>query len=77
MDRSLHGVAVGNGLAGLVLEQIDGVGGMVPQQVIGPAARLAGRVHVLSAEEISLHVHLLDFQLAFDDASCAPIDGWD
>ena len=32
--------------------------------MIGPAARLAGRVHVGAAEEIGLHVHLLDLELA-------------
>ncbi len=55
-------------LAGLVLEQIDGVAGMVPQQMVGPAARLAQRIHVLAAEEIGLHVHLLDVELARPDA---------
>ena len=64
MDRALHRVAVGNGLAGLVLEQVDGVGGVVPEQVIGPAARIAGGVDVLPSEEIGLHVHLLDLQFA-------------
>ena len=64
MDRPLHRVAVGNGFAGLILEQVDGVRGMVPQQMIGPAARIAGGVDVLAPEEIGLHVHLLDFQLA-------------
>ena len=67
MDRALHRVAVGDVLAGLVLEQVDGVGGVVPQQMIGPAARIAGRVDVLAAEEIGLHVHLLDLQLALLD----------
>ena len=67
MDRPLHRVAIGNGLAGLILEQVDGVGGVMPQQMIGPAARIAGGVDVLAAEEIGLHVHLLDLQLAGDD----------
>ena len=67
MDRPLHGVAVGNIFAGLILEQVDGVRGVMPEQMIGPAARIAGGVDVLSPEEISLHVHLLDFQLARDD----------
>jgi hypothetical protein len=40
---------------------------MVPEQVVGPAARLAGRIDVLSPEEIGLHVHLLDLQLALLD----------
>ena len=73
MNRALHGVAVGNSLAGLVLEQIDGVGGVVPEQVIGPAARLAGGIDVAAPEEIGLHVHLLDFQLALCDALVHPL----
>ena len=64
MDRALHRVAVGDVLAGLILEQVDGVGGVVPQQMIGPAPRVAGGVDVLPPEEIGLHVHLLDLQLA-------------
>ena len=64
MDRPLHRVAIGDVLAGLVLEQVDGVGGVVPQQMVGPAPRVAGGVDVLAAEEIGLHVHLLDLQLA-------------
>ena len=47
-------------LAGLILKQIDRVAGMVPQQMIRPAARIARSVDVFAAEEISLHVHLLD-----------------
>jgi hypothetical protein len=39
------------------------MGGMVPEQMVGPTARLAGCVHVRAAEEISLHVHLQDFEL--------------
>ena len=64
MDRALHRVAVGDVLAALVLEQVDGVRGVVPQQMIGPAPRVAGGVDVLAPEEIGLHVHLLDLQLA-------------
>ena len=41
VDRPLHGVGDLDVLAGLVLEQVDGVRGVVPEQVIGPAARLA------------------------------------
>ena len=48
----------------LVLEEVDGVCRVVPQQVVRPGARLAERVHVAAAEEIGLHVHLLDAQLA-------------
>ena len=64
MDRPLHRVAIGNGLAGLILEQVDGVGGVVPEQMVGPASRIARRVDVLAPEEIGLHVHLLNLQLA-------------
>jgi len=34
------------------------VRGVVPQQVVGPRARLAERVDVPAAEEVGLHVHL-------------------
>ena len=67
MDRAQHRVAVRDGLAGLILEQVDGVGGMVPEQMVGPAPRIARCVDILAPEEIGLHVHLLDLQLALLD----------
>ena len=73
MDRPLHGIAIRDRFAGLILEQVDGVGGVVPEQVIGPAPRLARRVHVLAPEEIGLHVHLLDIQFALLDALVHPL----
>ena len=39
----------------------------MPQQVIGPAARLAQGVGVGAAEEIGLHIHLLDVEFARGD----------
>ena len=73
VDRSLHRVAFRDRLAGLVVEEVDRVGGVVPQQMVGPAARLAGGVDVLAAEEIGLHVHLLDLQLALLDPLVDPL----
>ncbi len=46
---------------------------MMPQQMVGPAPGIAGSIHVLAAEEIGLHVHLLDRQLAFLDALVNPL----
>ena len=73
MDRSLDGVGLDDRRTGLVGEQIDGMGGVVPQQVVGPRARLAERVDVLAAEEIGLHVHLLDVELAGLDLPVHPL----
>ena len=61
------------GLPRLVGEQVDGVRGVVPQQVVGPAARLAERVHVRAAEEVGLHVHLLDVEFAAPDPLAHPL----
>ena len=41
--------------------------------MISPAARIAGRVDVLAAEEIGLYVHLLDLELALLDALVNPL----
>ncbi len=75
MDRPLHGVGLHDLRARLIGEQIDGVRGVMPQQMVGPGARLSQRVHVGAAEEIGLHVHLLDVELAGDDALAHDIDG--
>ena len=53
--------------AALVRKQVHRVGGMVPQQVVGPAARLAQGVHVGAPEEIGLHIQLLDVEFAGPD----------
>jgi hypothetical protein len=76
MHGSLHRVTVRDGLSGLILEEIDGMRGVMPQEMVGPAARVARSIDVLAPEEIGLNVHLLDGQFAFLDA-CGSIDGWD
>src|SRR5690242_8693094 len=73
MAGSLHRVAIGDHFAGLVLKQIDGVAGVMPEQMVGPTAWLAGRVRVRAPEEIGLHVHLLNLQLALADAIVNPL----
>ncbi len=73
MGRALHSITIRCGLAGLILEQVHGMGGMVPEQMVGPTARLAGCVHVRAAEEISLHVHLQDFELTLRDPIVDPL----
>src|ERR1700704_2437805 len=73
MDRPLHRIAIRDGLARLVLKQVDRMGGMVPEQMIGPAARISRRIDVLAPEEIGLHVHLLDLELALLDPLVDPL----
>src|SRR5688572_18156249 len=73
MHRALDGARDAGGFTGLILEQIHGVAGVVPQQVVGPAARLAERIHVGAAEEVRLHVHLLDPDLAGQDLLAYPL----
>ena len=60
-------------LAGLVLEQVDGVAGVVPQQVVGPAAGLAEGVRVGAAEEVRLTTRCWRLQLARHDAAVHPL----
>ena len=64
VDRALHGVGFDNRAAALVGKQIDRVRRVVPQQMVGPAAGLAERVHVGAAEKVGLHIHLLDVEFA-------------
>jgi hypothetical protein len=61
------------GVTSLVGEQIDRVRCMMPQQMIGPAARLAMRVHVGTTEEIGLHIHLLDIKFAGQGSLVHPL----
>ena len=73
VDRPLHGVGAHDFRTRLVAEQVHGVRGVMPQQVIGPGTRLTQRIHVGAPEEIRLHVHLLDRDLAGDDAAMNPL----
>src|ERR1700678_2299259 len=73
MFGALQGELLRNGLAALVGEQIHGMAGVVPQEVIGPATRLAERIHAGASEEVGLHVHLQNFQLPGDDALVHPL----
>src|SRR6476620_1319777 len=65
MDRALHRIAVDHRLATLVLKQVYGMGRVVPQEMIGPAARLTGCIHVGATKEVGLYVHLQDLKLTF------------
>ena len=47
--------------------------GVVPEQVVGPAPRFAQGVHVAAAEEVGLHIHLLDRQFAGLDLLVHPL----
>ena len=71
--RTFKAKALGRDLACLVLEQVNRVACVVPEQVIGPAARLALGVHVGAAKKICLHVHLLDLQFARVDPAADPL----
>jgi len=46
---------------------------VVPEQMVGPIARLAQCIHVGAPEEIRLHIHLLDIELAPLDLLVHPL----
>ena len=73
MNRTLHAAGNRGHLSGLVVEQIDRVAGVMPQQVVGPATRLTQRVHVAATEEVGLHIELLQLQLTGDDLVMDPL----
>jgi len=60
----LHGVGLHHRAARLVGKQVNGVGGVMPQQVVGPAAGLAQSVDVAAPKEEGLHIHVLHVELA-------------
>jgi hypothetical protein len=73
VDRALDGVGDRDGRAGLVSEEIDRVCRVMPQQMIGPGARLTQGVDVGAPEEVGLHVQLLDRELATRDPLVDPL----
>ena len=76
MLRPLEREDIGRRLTGLILEQVHRVTGVVPEQVIGPAARLALEIDVFAAKEIGLHDELLQFELARNDFVVHPLVRW-
>src|SRR5213593_3054103 len=73
MNRSLQCAHVGGYFAGLVLEEIDRVAGMMPQQMVRPAARLAFGIHVGAAEKEGLYDQVLQLQFARFDSLVNPL----
>ena len=73
VDRALQGLNLGAGFASLVLEQVNGVTSVVPQQVVGPGTGLTLGVGVGTTEEVGLNVHLLDVQFASLDLVVNPL----
>ena len=60
-DRALHRVGdLVTSLACLVLEEVNCVRGVVPEQVVGPAPGVTERVGVGATEEVRLDVQLLN-----------------
>src|SRR5690606_20143661 len=62
--RPLECENFGGRLAGLMLEEIDRVAGVVPEQMVDPAPRLALEIDVLAAEEEGLDDEMLKLELA-------------
>ena len=73
MDRPLDRVGFHDRRANLISKQVDRMGGVVPQQVIGPTARLSQSVHVGAAKEKGLHIHVLDVEFIRHDLAADPL----
>ena len=59
VDTARNAEAVqGSGGEGLEDQQVDGAAGVVPEEMVCPASRLAEGVRVGPAEEMGLHVQL-------------------
>src|SRR5262245_15870516 len=73
MDRTLKCANFGCSFSSMALELVDGVTGMMPEQVVGPAARFALGIHVCSPEEEGLHNQMLQLQLTGFDPFVNPL----
>ena len=73
MGRTLQDLNVFGEVAGLVLEQVHRMAGVMPQQVVGPAPGLAQRVDVGAAEEEGLGHQVLKLQLPGLDPPMHPL----
>ena len=73
MVWAFNAIDLYNGFATLVGEEVNRMGSVVPQQVIGPAAGLSLGIDILATEEIGLHIHLLDIQFTGLDLVMYPL----
>src|SRR5271165_4426209 len=75
-DWALKRIGLHDRRAHLIGEKVDSVRRVMPEQMVGPGARLAERVHVGAAQEVGLHVHLLDMELAGRDLLVDVLVAW-
>ena len=73
MNRPLNRIGFNDGGSGLVGKEVYGMGGVMPEEMVGPAARLAQGIDVGTPKKISLHIHLLDVVLAAGDSLADPL----
>jgi len=71
---AFQGKTFADHFASLVLEQINGMTGVMPEQMVNPAAWLTGCIHIGAAKEIGLYIHLQDIQFTGSDC-CESTDG--
>src|SRR5271166_335197 len=76
IDWALKRIGLHDRRAHLIGEKVDSVRRVMPEQMVGPGARLAERVHVGAAQEVGLHVHLLDMELAGRDLLVDVLVAW-
>ena len=57
---SAEGVYIYRGFAGLILKQVYRMAGVVPQQMVGPTARLAQGIHICPSKEVRFHDQMLN-----------------
>src|SRR5690606_19516505 len=73
MDRPLKSIDFLRHPARLILEQINRMAGVMPQQMIGPAPRFAERIGIGATEKIRLYIELLKCQLPGLDPVVDPL----
>ena len=63
MHRSLYRISPDHSLSSLILEEINCVGRVMPQQMVCPSSWFSSCIDVFASKEISLRIQLLDLQL--------------
>src|ERR1700676_3286939 len=73
MMRALDRIGDRDFLTRLVAEQVDGVRGVMPEEMIGPRARLPQGIYILATKKIGLNIHLQDLEFAVLDSLMHPL----
>ncbi len=76
MNLPLNRIGFNDGGSGLISKEIHCMGGVMPEEMIGPASRLSQGIDIGTPKKIGLHIHLLNVVLTAGNSLADPLMTW-